>query len=141
MSTDGGTISAVDDRFISGLSPRQKARFVPGCRTMEKRVFVFVNPFHARHVREARNTKKRNPIYTDGGTKPLIDNRFIIYLSTDRKALFLFGCRPMERRFFCYCQVLPGHTLHEKGKQRQTGFAPLFVSQDQRALLVPIINC
>ena len=52
MLTDGGTKSAVDQRFISGLSPGRKARFVPGCRKVGRRFYASVNPSHARHVRE-----------------------------------------------------------------------------------------
>ena len=37
-------------------------------------------------------------------------------------------------------QELPGHALHEKGLQRQKGFGPLVSSQDERALLVPLMN-
>ena len=36
--------------------------------------------------------------------------------------------------------AFPGHALHEKGLQRQKGFGPLVGSQEQRALLVPVIN-
>ena len=36
--------------------------------------------------------------------------------------------------------VIPGHALHEKGLQRQKGVVPLVGSQEQRALLVPVIN-
>ena len=32
------------------------------------------------------------------------------------------------------------HALHEKGLQRQMGVVPLFGSQEQSALLVPLIN-
>ena len=42
----------VDHRFISGLSPGREARVVPGCRTVQRHLFVSVNPVHARHVRE-----------------------------------------------------------------------------------------
>ena len=34
----------------------------------------------------------------------------------------------------------PGHALHEKGLQRQRGVGPLVSSQEERALLVPVIN-
>ena len=39
-----------------------------------------------------------------------------------------------------YVRVFPGHTLHEKGLQRQEGVGPLVSSQEQRALLVPRLN-
>ena len=52
MQTDGGTKHAVDMRFITGLSSRREALFVPGRRPVERRLFVFVNPFHAGHVQE-----------------------------------------------------------------------------------------
>ena len=58
---NAGTKSAVDDRFIRGLSPGREALFVPGCRPVYRRLFVFVNPFHARHVRE-------KPGHTTGGS-------------------------------------------------------------------------
>ena len=45
-------LSPVYHRFITGLSAGQEALFVPGCRPVERRLFVSVNPFHARHVRE-----------------------------------------------------------------------------------------
>ena len=35
---------------------------------------------------------------------------------------------------------VPGHALHEKGLQRQKGVGPLVGSQEERALLVPVIN-
>ena len=35
---------------------------------------------------------------------------------------------------------IPGNALHEKGLQRQKGVGPLVSSQEQRALLVPVIN-
>ena len=53
FKTDGGTKPAVDPRFIRGLSPGRKALFVPGCRPVERRLFVSVNPFYARHVQES----------------------------------------------------------------------------------------
>ena len=34
----------------------------------------------------------------------------------------------------------PGHALHEKGLQRQKSVGPLVSSQEERALLVPVIN-
>ena len=39
-------------RFITGLSAKREALFVAGCRPVKRRLFIFVNPFHARHVRE-----------------------------------------------------------------------------------------
>ena len=44
-------------RLITGLSAGREALFVPGCRPVEQRLFVFVNPFHARHVRELVESK------------------------------------------------------------------------------------
>ena len=35
---------------------------------------------------------------------------------------------------------IPGHALHEKDLQRQKGAGPLVSSQEERALLVPVIN-
>ena len=52
IKTVGGTKPAVDNRLISGLSPGREALFVPGCWPMYRRLFVFVSPFYARHVRE-----------------------------------------------------------------------------------------
>ena len=56
MLTDGGTQRAVDERLISGLSAGQEALFVPGCWPVDRHIFVFVNLFHARHVREPKLT-------------------------------------------------------------------------------------
>ena len=39
-------------RLTRSLSPGREALFVPGCWPMYQRLFVFVNPCHARHVRE-----------------------------------------------------------------------------------------
>ena len=36
--------------------------------------------------------------------------------------------------------LIPGHALHEKGLQRQKGAGPLVSSQEERALLVLLIN-
>ena len=36
--------------------------------------------------------------------------------------------------------LFPGHALHEKGLQRRKGVVPLVGSQEQRALLAPLIN-
>ena len=41
-----------NQRLTSGWSAGPRALFVPGCWTVYRRLFVFVNPFHARHVRE-----------------------------------------------------------------------------------------
>ena len=43
-------------RSTSGLSAGPRALFVPGCWPVCRRFFVFVNPFHARHVREKPDT-------------------------------------------------------------------------------------
>ena len=42
---NAGTKSAVDKRIVSGLSPG-------GCRPVDRRLFVPVNPFHASHIRK-----------------------------------------------------------------------------------------
>ena len=42
----------VHARFIRGLSAGPRALFVPGCWPVYRRLFVSVNPSHARHVRE-----------------------------------------------------------------------------------------
>ena len=48
--------------------------------------------------------------------------------------------QPQVNRSFRSSVVFPGHALHEKGLQRQKGVVPLVGSQEQRALLVPLIN-
>ena len=58
---------AVYHRCITGLSAGREARFVPGCRPVERRLFVFVNLFHARHVREQakeQNTRLTSALET-----------------------------------------------------------------------------
>ena len=49
---NAGTKSAVDKRFVSDLSPGRDALFVARCTLVDRRLFVSVNPFHARHVWE-----------------------------------------------------------------------------------------
>ena len=39
-------------RLTRGLSPGRGALFLPGCWTVDRRLFVSANPFHAKHVRE-----------------------------------------------------------------------------------------
>ena len=50
---NAGTKSPVDEQFIRGLTAGREAVFVPGCRPVDRRLFVSVNPFHARRVRES----------------------------------------------------------------------------------------
>ena len=40
----------------------------------------------------------------------------------------------------CLRKLFPGQALHEKGLKGQRGFVPLFGSQEQSAILVPLIN-
>ena len=63
MLTVGRTKRAVDRRLIRSLlaiyprfTVRKKRLFVLGCWPMNRCLFVFVNFFHARHVREWKNT-------------------------------------------------------------------------------------
>ena len=50
-------------------------------------------------------------------------------------------CTGTRTREFCGTSTLvSGHALHEKGLQRQKGAVPLVGSQEERALLVPLIN-
>ena len=58
MQTDGGTKHPVDDRLITGLSAGRRPLFVPGCCAVGRRLFVPVNLFHARHIREFLDSKK-----------------------------------------------------------------------------------
>ena len=72
-------------RFISGLSAGREALFVPGCRPVERRLFVSVNPFHARHVRESKvstldNIQERRSLpvpVMNRSSNVLLYNRFI----------------------------------------------------------------
>ena len=41
-----------NDRLTSGLSAGREALFIPGCSPVDRCLFVSVNPFHARHIRE-----------------------------------------------------------------------------------------
>ena len=45
------------------------------------------------------------------------------------------GCPGFE-----FENVIPGHALHGKGLQRQSGVGPLFSSQGRRAAIIPLIN-
>ena len=49
---EGGTKRPVDPRLVSGLSPGRRPLFVPGCRPVCRRLVVFVNPHHIKHIRE-----------------------------------------------------------------------------------------
>ena len=89
--------------MTTGLSPGQEALFVPGCRPVERRLFVYVNPFHARYVRE-----------------PADYLRFITGLSVGREALFVLGCRPVGGRLFV--SLNPFHARHVREKARVARF-------------------
>ena len=78
--------------MTTGLSPRREALFVPGCWPVYRRLFVSVNSFHARHVRECKPTEEQNQ-----RSIPL-DPRLISGLSPGPQALFLPGCRGGARR-------------------------------------------
>ena len=43
-------------------------------------------------------------------------------------------------QFICF-SLFPGHALHEKGLERQMGDGKPVNSQEQRALLILLINC
>ena len=98
MLTDGKTKSTVDPRFINGLSAEQEALFVPGCRPVERRIFVSVNAFYARHVRECKSTEKQNHRLTRG-----LSPAYQRFISEMRSALYsrlpTRGTTP-----FCLCK-------------------------------------
>ena len=59
MLTGGGTKPAVDPRFLTSsllvyhrFVTGAEVLVVPGCRPVERRLYVSVNPFHVRHVGE-----------------------------------------------------------------------------------------
>ena len=57
LKTDGGTKRAVDQRFIRGLSAvdqrdEKRSSYLAAEQCTDAYVFVSVNPFHARHVRD-----------------------------------------------------------------------------------------
>ena len=45
-------------RLTSGSSGGREALFLPGCWSICRRLFVFVNPFHARHIRELQPNER-----------------------------------------------------------------------------------
>ena len=49
-------------RLTSGVSPERKALFVPGCLPVYRRLFVSVNLFYARHVREPVAQSRHLPV-------------------------------------------------------------------------------
>ena len=58
----------VHPRFILGLSPGPQAIFVPGCKPVYRRLSVYVNPFHARHIRkffEERFILRGTPLFSE----------------------------------------------------------------------------
>ena len=64
--------------------------------------------------------------------QPLVNRLFCSSAGLHRNS-FVRACKEP-------CRGIPGHALHEKGLQRQKGVGTLVSSQEQRALLVPVIN-
>ena len=118
---NAGTKSPVDDRFIRCLSPRREALFLSGCWPVDRRLFVSVNLFHARHVREEARTSEI-PCKPNAGTKPAVDNRLIRGLSAGRRPLFVPGCGPVSRRPFV--SVNPFHARHVREQSSRTPLLP-----------------
>ena len=62
---------AADNRITCGLSPvyqqYTKRFFVSGCRPVGGRLFVSVNPFHARHVRERNGSGQLSTVPSGAG--------------------------------------------------------------------------
>ena len=123
---------------------------------MYRRLFVFVNSFHARNVRE-KPTKQQNPRLTSGssavyprlisGTKSALRSWLLTSVPTPICLCKPFSCkacpgislvRPsgetFKRRVF---DAFPAHALHEKGLQRQIGVGTLVSSQERRTLFRP----
>ena len=87
------------------------------------------------YIRRRRPTAQRPGGQKESGRR-LADKLLIIHLSTNR-------CAPLSISIyigFVLFVLFPGHALQEKGLQRQKGVGPLVSSQDERALLVPVIN-
>ena len=64
---------------------------------------------------------------------------YIIFPCLNKFSLrLIFGAS--EEKFQTVIRFFPGYAWHEKGLQRQKGAGPLVRSQEQRALLVPVIN-
>ena len=73
-----------NERLTRGLSAGPRALFVPGCRPMDRRLFVPVNPFHARHV----------------GT-----NFYTMQNNIDTQSLFLMFNQATMLIFICYSRI------------------------------------
>ena len=116
---------------------------------MYRRLFVFVNPFHARHVREyPRRLQERLAFGPTELSAPCSSQLRPAPPSAVRRAdptrpwcvrvldstsLYLFPDRPCMKR-------VPGHALHEEGLQRQIGVGTLVNSQQRRALAVLLLS-
>ena len=71
----------VHSRFISGLSARRKALFVPGCWPGYRHAFVYVNSFHARYIGE---TKYASNMFSSIRKKTFLFEEFLWkYTSTE----------------------------------------------------------
>ena len=67
------------------------------------------------------------------GNQQLTRGLSLVYQRDEKRSSFL-AADQWNDAFF------PGHALHEKVLQRQKGVVPLVGSQEQRALIVPLIN-
>ena len=93
-------------RLTTGLSPGREARFVPGCRPVERRLFVSVNPSHARHVWELFRPKANREAVPGG-------NVFFYGCLCLRRPL-LWAFVPLSSSFMGVCASVPS----------RPGFAP-----------------
>ena len=116
MYTGGGTNRPVDPRFITGLSPI----------------------YH-------RDRERSSLLAFDQCTDAYCLCKPFLMQGMSGKNLFLWRRRTCSYPVQAQSDrndmvVFPGHALHEKGLQGQKGVVPLFGSQKQSALLVPVIN-
>ena len=105
------------------VGPPRTFRF-PGTRRQMFWIYIRKNGLMKSYVNRTRNTTSGRRLVGDRFTTGTA-SALVSWLLTNRSS-------PI-----CLCSRT---CLHEKGLQRQKGVVPLVSSQEQRALLVPLIN-
>ena len=97
-------------------------------------------PGHAFNLKSFQKRKKHRTTYhhqsSDHGRRPTTTSVINPFVPPSVNIDF-FAVRAFTKRAYTF---VPGHALHEKSSQKQRCDGPLVSSQDERALLVPLIN-
>ena len=106
ISRNWGTQRTAEPRFIRGLTAGRRPLCVPGCLPLDRRLFVCVNPFHARHIREILH--------------PFSGNKFVFQYPFYLRTVCANGarsCRMEKRPVIIYLSnPKPGHTTGGSGR-------------------------